>query len=137
MASGLAQDWLSRRQQQQVFGHGQVRLGLTTAPTLWAASTPPARGRHLDTGHGDDHDHAALERHHHALGDGSVIALDGAAEGADLGSMGAALLMPPFASANLGLPWASTVARNGSWPIHGAVRFVSRKVAPLLRPPAA
>ena len=130
-ASGLASHWLSRRQQQQVFGHGQLQAGVTAAPALWAASA------RRDNRHDEDHHHDTLERHHHALSDDSVIALDGAAEAADTSSVGAALLLPLLASPSQGLVLATTTGRNGSWPVQGGVRFVSMKVAPLLRPPDA
>jgi hypothetical protein len=130
-ASGLASHWLSRRHQQQVFGHGQLQVGIAATPALWAVSV-----KH-DRGHDESHRHDTLERHHHALGDESVVALDGATEAADVGSVGAALLLPAFATPSLGLEWAGTLASNGSWPVHGAVRFATRKVASLLRPPAA
>ncbi|OYU32436.1 MAG: hypothetical protein CFE39_03520 [Comamonadaceae bacterium PBBC2] len=139
VASGLASHWLSRWQQQQVFGHGQLRVGQSAGPTLWAASAKPAPSHD----HDHDHDHDTLERHHHALGDQranqSAIALDGAAEAADAGSVGATLLLPQFASPSQGKPlagMAAMAARNGPWPVQGAVRFASRKVVPLLRPPA-
>jgi hypothetical protein len=130
-ASDLASHWLSRRQQQLVFGHGQLQVRMTSAPTLWAASAK------RDNGHDESHHHDTLERHHHTLGDGSVIALDGAAEAADTGSVGAAVLLPMLASPSQGLVLTTTTGRNGSWPVQGGVRFASMKVAPLLRPPAA
>jgi hypothetical protein len=130
-ASSLASHWMSRRQQQQVFGHGQLQVGVIAAPALWAASA------RRDTRHNEDHHHDTLERHYHALGDDSVIALDGAAEAAETGSVGAVVLLPMLASPSQGLVVATTTGRKGSWPVQGGVRFASMKVAPLLRPPAA
>ena len=134
-ASGLAHNWLSRWQQQQVFGHGQLRVGMRVGvevitaanPVQWAASAKPDPGHH----------HAALERHRHSLGDDSLIALDGAAEAADAGNVGAAFVLPLLAAPSLRMVLTSTVASNGTWPIHGAVRFATTLVQPLLRPPAA
>jgi len=130
-ASNLASQWLSRRHQQQMFGHGQLQVRLKDASAQWAAFAK------RDSGHDESHHHDTLERHHHALGDSSVIALDGAAEGADTGGVGAALLLPMLASPSQGIVLATTTDRNGSWPVQGGVRFASMKVAPLLRPPAA
>ena len=131
-ASSLASQWLSRRHQQQVFGHGQLQVGMTAAPAALLAASDKRY-----SGHNESHHHDTLERHHHALGDDSVIALDGAAEAADTGSLGTAVLLPILASPSQGLVLATTTGRKGSWPVDGGVRFASMKVAPLLRPPAA
>lgn len=127
--SGLASLWYSRWQQQQMFGHGQVRVGMAAGPV---------EGR-LDSAQplSPGHYHHALERHHHTPGDQGVIALDGAAEAADSASPGAALCLPLFAAPSAGLTLVAPAAPNGSWPIRGAERFASLPVAPLLRPPAA
>ena len=132
--SDFGSSWLNRWRQQQVFGHGHMALGQTSTPSLQLVSRTQVR-RDADRHQNVDH-HLALERHHHTGNDQSVIALDGAAEAADAGNVGAIILIPIFAGPSQGLFFAGMTSRNGSWPITRAVSFASRKVAPLLRPPS-
>jgi hypothetical protein len=133
--SNLASDWLSRWRQQQVFGHKQLRFAaIPDAATTWPASDPEA-----DTGSVHSHAHDSLKRHHHAAGDASVVAVDGAAPAADAvdsSAAGAAHLPPLVATPGEGLVLPTPAARRGPWPVDGATAFVSRNISPLLRPPS-
>lgn len=132
-ASALASDWLNRWRQQQMFGHSALRLRMAADATLW----PPSAGVQ---GHDDGHDHDSLERHHHAVGDASVVAVDGAAEAvaesADGGGAGAVVMLPVAATPSAGLAVPALATRTGPWPVASATAFVSRNIAPPLRPPA-
>ncbi|MES2952217.1 MAG: hypothetical protein V4858_27135 [Pseudomonadota bacterium] len=131
----LANDWLSRWQQQHVFGHGQLLLGTASGAAPWPSNisgvshTTDVRSTHA-------HDHDSLERHHHTVDDGSVIALDGAAEVADDSAAGALILLPVAATPNDGPAMPAIAERRGPWPVDNFAAFVSRNVAPLLRPPS-
>lgn len=134
--SSLATDWRSRWRQQQAFGHTQLRLvAVSDEMALWppSDSRTGAHSAHI-------HDHGALERHHHAVEDASVVAVDGAAHAADAAdglAAGAANLLPAVATLSDGLALLALVTRGGPWPIDSAAAFVSRSIAPLLRPPTA
>ena len=137
--SDLASDWISRWQQQQVIGHGQLLLATASEGTPWpsdsAAVTDATR---LHDAHAHDHD--SLERHHHAAQDASVVALDGAAEladAADSSANGASVLLASVGAIADGLSLPDMDKHNGPWPIGRLVAFVSRSVPPLLRPPTA
>lgn len=138
--SSMASDWRSRWRQQQVFGHTQLRLAAAPdAATPWppSDSRAGALGAH---GHTQANDHEDLERHHHAVDDASVVAVDGAAHAADTADSsgaGAPSLLPIAATPSGGLTVHALADRRGPWPIDSAVAFVSISVAPLLRPPAA
>lgn len=127
VASRFASDWHDRWRQQQMFGHAEVALRMTPGATRWP---PGAR----------THNHDALERHHHALGDASVLALDGAAQAADTAdgsTTGALVLLPVVALPDEGLTVPMLAATAGAWPVDGATAFASRPIAPPLRPPTA
>ena len=133
----LASDWLGRWRQQQVFGHNQLRLAAVSDS---AAFLPLSDDSHPGTGSAHAHDDDALERHHHAVGDAGVVAVDGAAQAADAAdssAAGAPNLLPIVATPNGGLALPALADRRGPWPIDGGTAFVSRSIAPLLRPPAA
>lgn len=123
--SQLASDWHSRWRQQQRFGHSQLRLHPAWDPTL---------------GSGNDtipHDHDAFERHHHAEGDSSVIAVDGAAESAESSATGALIVLPVVSKLSDGLTLPTMAGRTGPWPVDPDTAFASRNVAPPLHPPTA
>ena len=134
--SSLAGDWLSRWRQQQVFGHNQLRLSFVSDP---APLLPPGN---FSAGAHDAqvNDHDVLERHHHAVDDASVVAVDGAAQAADVAdssAAGAPNLLPIVATPSGGLVLPALGERQGPWPIDRAAAFFSRSIAPPLRPPAA
>lgn len=123
--SSLVSDWTGRWQQQKVRGHGQLLLAAAHFP----APSPS-----------DVHDHNTLERHHHAPHAANVVALDGAAVAADAADSpagGASVLLPVLGTSGSRLFWRVTAAHRGPWPVGHAVAFVSRSIAPPLRPPAA
>ncbi len=134
----LANDWLNRWQQQHLFGHGQLLLGTASDASPWPSNT--SRVSHTtDVGSTHAHDHDSLERHHHAVGDGSVAALDAVAEladAADSSTAGASMLLPVAATPNDGLVLPAIADRRGPWPVDHSAAFVSRDVAPPLRPPS-
>ena len=138
--SSLASNWLNRWRQQQLFGHSELRTRLATDTTLWPSrATQLADHAHASGAHPETHQHDALERHHHAMGDGSVVALDGAAqaaEAADGGSSGASLVSPGVATPSAGLAMPDPHADKGPWPVDPGTAFATRSVAPALRPPA-
>lgn len=131
--SDWARDWQGRRQHQKMSGHSQMLL--TFAPF------PERANRHSDIPHThtNNHTHDALERHHHAADDASVVALDGAAAGADAAdspSNGASLLLISLAAPGGGLAVPATSALRSSWPVGRIAVLSSRSVPPPLRPPA-
>ena len=136
VVSSLASDWLSRWRQQQVFGHNQLRLAAVADP---APLLPP--GNFRAGAHGAQViGHDVLERHHHAVDDASVVAVDGAAQAADVAdrsAAGAPNLLSIVTTPNGGLVLPALGERCGTWPIDRAATFVSRSIAPPLRPPAA
>ncbi len=135
--SSLASDWLIRWQHQHLFGHQQLRLGAASDAPLW----PSSDFRDSDaTATRGTHTHDSLERHHHAVDDGSVVALDAAAEAAgaaDSSATGGTILLPVAATPGNGLVLPAIAKRGGPWPVDRTTAFVSRSVAPPLRPPAA
>lgn len=139
-ASRLASNWLKRWRQQQLFGHTELRTHIATDAALWPSRATQHADRVLARdAHGPAHRHDSLERHHHAISDGSVVALDGAAqaaESADGGSTSAPLVLPGVATPSAGLAVPALLADRGPWPVDRGAVFVSRSVAPALRPPA-
>jgi hypothetical protein len=129
--SSLAHDWKIRWQRQKMLGHGQLVLATPFDAVVWP--TVATRGAHV-------HGHGALERHHHAADDETVVAIDGAAQVAEAGES-------PTTSASLLLPAVGTpvdaiklpaVSRNtGAWPVASFATLVSRAIPPPLRPPTA
>ena len=138
--SKLASDWLDRWRQQQRFGHSALRTRIAPDAHLLPLGLTEGNGPmlvHAASAH--DHDHDALERHHHRAGDGSVLALDGAAEAAELAdgaAGGASSVLPIVAIPSDGLPLPAIERRGGAWPAATSTAFVSWYVTPPLRPPA-
>ena len=81
--------------------------------------------------------HGGLERHHHDVGDATVLALDDSTQSADSGGLSASVLLPVFAAPRQGLSHSASAVPNGPWPAQGTVAFDSSTVLPLLRPPSA
>jgi Na+-transporting methylmalonyl-CoA/oxaloacetate decarboxylase gamma subunit len=82
------------------------------------------------------HSHGSFERHHHAPGDASVVALDEPAsseEGAGGNTAGAATPMPPAA---LSLLVAGPVAAAACWPVLAETMHPSCDPRRLERPPS-
>lgn len=132
--SSLANNWKSRWQRQKVLGHGQLQLDTAANAALWTANTAS------HAAHGHMHDHDALERHHHAADDATVVALDGAAElagAADSPANGGAILLPAAGLPGGALVLQAVAQRTGPWPAGRAVAFVSLSVPPPLRPPTS
>jgi hypothetical protein len=127
----LASEWKNRWRQQQVFGHGQLRPHAALNATPWPLGNT-SRARHS----AEPHSHNDLERHHHASGDASVLALDGAAGSAEDGATGAVVMLLMLGATCGALVLPALAARQDRWPVDGAVSFISWNVAPLLRPPA-
>lgn len=131
--SDWASDWHGRWQQQKMSGHGQMLLALVPAPER------ALRHRDIPHTHTSTHTHDLLERHHHAAHDASVVALDGAAAGADAAdspASGASLLLPGLATLRDGIAVPAASCVRGSWPIGRIVALASRSIPPPLRPPA-
>ena len=138
--SNLAHDWISRWQQQQVFGHGQLILGSASAVPPWpAARAAVADASRLHDVHDSHaHDHDSLERHHHAAHDASVVAVDGGAQladAADSSANGPSVLLTGAGVLADGFNVPMVAEHNGPWPVGRFVAFASRSVPPLLRPP--
>ena len=127
----LASEWQNRWHQQQVLGHGQLR------PHTALNAMPWPLGNTSHAGHSaQPHSHDDLERHHHASGDATVLALDGAAGSTEDGATGAVVMLPMLGATRGAMVLPALAARQGRWPVDGAVSFVSWNVGPLLRPPA-
>ncbi len=127
--SSLARDWLDRWQAQKAFGHRQL------LPTNFHGAELQARA-HVDP---HSHDHSTLQRHHHAAGDDTVIALDGASASADTvdtSAMGVSMLLPIVWAPDAGLMLHPISEPTGPWPAGRLFAFSSRTVLPLLRPPS-
>lgn len=133
--SGLADDWKARRQQQEISGHGQLLLGTSFDPSRW--SEKHSRMAHSFQAH-DAHDHDSLERHHHAPSDGTVVALDGAADAVDAidsSAHGASMLLPVIGTPSDALTLQAIAGDRCCWLVAGLVAFTSRNIPPPLRPP--
>ncbi len=127
--SNLGNHWINRWQLQQAVGHGQLLAN------AGSDGMPDATGLHDS----DPHDHDALERHHHAAHDASVLAVDGAAESAaaaDSAASGGSVVLSGFGVPSAGLVVPTMTGFNGPWPVGRLAAFVSRSVPPLLRPPS-
>ncbi len=127
--SVLASDWKARWQQQKILGHGQLLLATPSTAMDWPAVAP--RGSH-------NHDHDALERHHHAADDGTVVALDGAAQGVsavDGSSTAASIMLPVVGTPNEALTLQAIASHTVNWPVASFAALVSRAIPPPLRPP--
>ncbi len=135
-ASSLASNWLNRWRQQQFFGHSELRMRMAPDATLWPSPAPQLADQvQAGAAHGQPHHHDSLERHHHAIGDGSVVALDGAAQAAESAD-GAPLVLSGIATPGAGLAVPALLADRGPWTVDPGAAFVTRSVAPALRPPA-
>lgn len=125
----LANDWNARWQQQKILGHRQLLLGTPSNEMDWPGVA--SRGSH-------DHDNDALERHHHAADDGTVLALDGAAQGVsavDGSSTAGSIILPVVGTPNDALTLQAAASNPMRWPEAGFTAFVSRTLPPPLRPP--
>ena len=129
--SSLANEWQSRWRQQQVFGHGYLRPYADRDAKPWPTANSGRAGHSAQP-----HSHDDLERHYHATSDATVLALDGAAGSAEDSANGAMLVLPMLATTSSALVLSALAAREGLWPVDGAVSFVSWSVAPPLRPPS-
>ncbi len=135
--SKLTSEWSSRWEQQQLLGHGQLRL--RGASDTRHSESLSLRAVHPEAGR-DAHDHDALERHQHAVNDGSVVALDGApgaVDAADSAVTAAFVLLPCLLMRTASLEVLDRADCKEPWPLEATEAFVSRVVAPPLRPPAA
>ena len=78
----LLKSWRDRRRQQEMFGHDHLAL-----PGAALSSSQNAfeglDDERVEPNGVHTHQHGELERHHHAVGDASVLALDSAGMGAD------------------------------------------------------
>lgn len=129
VVASLASDWKGRWQQQNIRGHGQLVLGTASNAMDW----PPVAPR---SAHGHDHD--ALERHHHAAGDETVVALDGAAqrvEAVDGSNTASSIVLPIVGTPGNALTLQAIASDAGAWPTPGFAALVSRAIPPPLRPP--
>lgn len=139
-ASSLARNWLDRWRQQQRFGHTALRTHVAPDARVLTPSAAQDRGpvsRHDGNVH--RHDHGDTERHHHIAGDDSVVAMDGAAEAAELVDAAVSvtsLVLPIAAMPGAGLALRAMAGRRIAWPANRTIAFVSWSVAPPLRPPA-
>ena len=127
--ASLASDWKGRWQRQNIHGHGQLVVGTPFDAMDWPAIAP--RGSH-------DHDHDALERHHHAPNDATVVALDGAAErveAVDGSATAASFVLPVAGTPGNALTLQVITSDAGTWPAPGFAALVSRAIPPPLRPP--
>jgi hypothetical protein len=131
--SRLGANWRSRWQLQQVFGHGQLKWGFVAQEV----SLSPSNDSRNVPAH--DHAHGTAERHHHAMGDDSVLALDGAAEAASAAEGSTAGAVSWFSAVGTPSVWPRLLALitgKTHWPVYNAMAFYSRTIAPLLRPPS-
>jgi hypothetical protein len=131
--SRIGAHWRARWQMQQVFGHGQMAWGVLAQEfPLWPTNDSRSVPAH-------DHAHGAAERHHHGVGDDSVLALDGAAEAASAAEGSTASAVSWFSAVGTPSVWPLLLALNTGkthWPVYNAMAFSSRTIAPPLRPPA-
>ena len=138
----LASEWLSRWRQQKEAGHllpspKLTKVAVRFQPTQ-AESTQQVHGLTSRDGVGiskDHHGHDGPERHHHDVGDQSVIALDSPEQSAESGGNSVSMLLPILAAPREVLHLIANTRHNGRWHAHGAVLFDSLSFLPLLRPP--
>lgn len=136
--ASVASDWVARRQQQEVAGHGQLRLDTGAYALRWLANhTRMVRLVQQPQDH--HHAHDAFERHHHAPDGANLVSLDGAAEGvsaADGSGSAASVVLPLVGSPSRVMALPGLAGTRGPWPVVDGALFASRSVAPPLRPPA-
>ncbi len=137
-ATFLLKSWRDRRRQQEMFGHDHLAL-----PGAALSSSQNAfeglDDERVEPNGVHTHQHGELERHHHAIGDASVLALDSAGMGADAmdgGTSSSLLFLSDLVIQVQGLTTVIWALFREAWPTETANRFSSWDEAPPVRPPS-
>lgn len=134
----LLDKWLIRWHQQKLLGHQKLELQLLPS-THQQGELRALSKDHIDVSGPHSHQHGEFARHHHMLGDTTVIAVDGSTpvgEAMYSAGSGTWLLLSLFAISGHLLAFTAMARFQGPWPVGDAARFSTWREAPPLRPPS-